>query len=154
MVASHIAGMMASQDLRIVVGAMQMAEILMQKLPQVFETHFIREGVMHQVKQLAESDIQTPVKSPPSTSNTGIEGIPGPSRSNQNGYFFLIFIKFVCRIFYISKINIFLDNSVNQSLITVENGNEVQSTTSSEVEADPLSDATILAQVAQRRSAK
>lgn len=87
MVASHIAGMMASQDLRIVVGAMQMAEILMQKLPQVFETHFIREGVMHQIKQLAEADIQTPVKSSPSISNIGVEGIPGPSRSVQNGYF-------------------------------------------------------------------
>lgn len=91
MVASHIAGMMASQDLRIVVGAMQMAEILMQKLPQVFETHFIREGVMHQVKQLAEADIQTPVKSSPSTSNVGIEGLPGPSRSTQNGYFLIFF---------------------------------------------------------------
>lgn len=96
MVASHIAGMMASQDLRIVVGAIQMAEILMQKLPQVFETHFIREGVMHQVKQLAEADIQTPVKSSPSTSNTGVEGLPGPSRSIQNGYFLLIFI-FICK---------------------------------------------------------
>lgn len=88
MVASHIAGMMASQDLRIVVGAMQMAEILMQKLPQIFETHFIREGVMHQVKQLAETDVQTPIKSPPSTSNAGIEGLPGPSRSTPNGYYY------------------------------------------------------------------
>jgi len=87
MVASHIAGMMASQDLRIVVGAIQMAEILMQKLPQVFETHFIREGVMHQVKQLAEADIQTPVKCSPSTSSAGVEGLPGPSRSSHNGYF-------------------------------------------------------------------
>lgn len=44
MVSSHIAGMMASQDLRIVVGALQMAEILMQKLPEVFGVHFRREG--------------------------------------------------------------------------------------------------------------
>jgi E3 ubiquitin-protein ligase TRIP12 len=43
-VSSHIAGMMASQDLRIVVGALQMAEILMQKLPEVFGVHFRREG--------------------------------------------------------------------------------------------------------------
>jgi hypothetical protein len=43
-VSSHIAGMMASQDLRIVVGALQMAEILMQKLPEVFGVHFHREG--------------------------------------------------------------------------------------------------------------
>jgi E3 ubiquitin-protein ligase TRIP12 len=43
-VSSHIAGMMASQDLRIVVGALQMAEILMLKLPEVFGVHFRREG--------------------------------------------------------------------------------------------------------------
>lgn len=35
---------MASQDLRIVVGALQMADILMTKLPHVFGTHFTREG--------------------------------------------------------------------------------------------------------------
>ncbi|XP_060862971.1 E3 ubiquitin-protein ligase TRIP12 isoform X1 [Metopolophium dirhodum] len=127
MVASHIAGMMASQDLRIVVGAMQMAEILMQKLPQVFETHFIREGVMHQVKLLAEADIQTPVKCSPSTSSAGVEGLPGPSRSTHN------------------------DNTLNQCPIPAENGNnEVQSTTSgTEVEAEPVPEATILAQVAR-----
>lgn len=51
-VSSHLAGMMASQDLRIVVGALQLAEILMQKLPTIFRSHFIREGVMHQVQQL------------------------------------------------------------------------------------------------------
>jgi E3 ubiquitin-protein ligase TRIP12 len=36
--------MMASQDLRIVVSALQMAEILMQKLPDLFSIHFTREG--------------------------------------------------------------------------------------------------------------
>lgn len=41
--------MMASNDLRIVVGSLQMAEILMEKLPDVFGVHFRREGVMHQV---------------------------------------------------------------------------------------------------------
>ncbi|KAL1140424.1 hypothetical protein AAG570_000356 [Ranatra chinensis] len=44
MVSSHLAGMMASQDLRIVVSALQMAEILMQKLPDLFSIHFTREG--------------------------------------------------------------------------------------------------------------
>jgi E3 ubiquitin-protein ligase TRIP12 len=41
--------MMASSDLRVVVGAFQMADILMQKLPDIFGTYFRREGVMHQV---------------------------------------------------------------------------------------------------------
>lgn len=53
-VSSHIAGMMASNDLRIIVGSIQMAEILMQKLPEVFSIHFQREGVMYQVTQLTD----------------------------------------------------------------------------------------------------
>lgn len=48
--------MLSSQDLKIVVGALQMAEILMQKLPDIFSVYFRREGVMHQVKHLAESE--------------------------------------------------------------------------------------------------
>ncbi|KQK81209.1 thyroid hormone receptor interactor 12 [Amazona aestiva] len=55
-VSSHIASMLSSQDLKIVVGALQMAEILMQKLPDIFSVYFRREGVMHQVKNLAESE--------------------------------------------------------------------------------------------------
>ncbi|XP_031638245.1 E3 ubiquitin-protein ligase TRIP12 isoform X2 [Contarinia nasturtii] len=54
MLSSHIAGMMASNDLRIVVGAVQMAEILMQKLPEIFGVHFRRDGVMHQISLLAD----------------------------------------------------------------------------------------------------
>lgn len=56
-VSSHIAGMMASSDLRIVVGALQMADILMNKLPDVFGVHFRREGVMHQINQLADPEV-------------------------------------------------------------------------------------------------
>lgn len=56
-VSSHIAGMMASSDLRIVVGALQMAEILMTKLPEVFGVHFRREGVMHQITQLTDPEV-------------------------------------------------------------------------------------------------
>lgn len=45
---SHIASMLSSQDLKIVVGALQMAEILMQKLPDIFSVYFRREGnVLH-----------------------------------------------------------------------------------------------------------
>ena len=36
--------MMASQDVKVVVGALQMANILMQKLPDVFSVYFRREG--------------------------------------------------------------------------------------------------------------
>ena len=43
-VSSHIAAMMASQDLKVIVGAIQMAHILMEKLPDVFSVYFRREG--------------------------------------------------------------------------------------------------------------
>lgn len=66
-VSSHIAGMMASQDLRIVVGALQMADILMTKLPHVFGTHFTREGVMHQVRLLADNSVPLGTSPPKST---------------------------------------------------------------------------------------
>ncbi|XP_067364614.1 E3 ubiquitin-protein ligase TRIP12 isoform X5 [Channa argus] len=68
-VSSHIASMLSSQDLKIVVGSLQMAEILMQKLPDVFSVYFRREGVMHQVKNLAESEsflVTSPPKACPS----------------------------------------------------------------------------------------
>ena len=42
---SHIAAMMASQDVKVVVGALQMANILMQKLPDIFSVYFRREGM-------------------------------------------------------------------------------------------------------------
>ncbi|CAK1548387.1 unnamed protein product [Leptosia nina] len=53
-ISSHIAGMMASSDLRIVVGSLQLAEILMQRLPEEMGAQFRREGVLHQVAQLAQ----------------------------------------------------------------------------------------------------
>uniref|UniRef100_H2YD19 E3 ubiquitin-protein ligase n=1 Tax=Ciona savignyi TaxID=51511 RepID=H2YD19_CIOSA len=47
-VSSHIASMLSSNDLKVVVGALQMAMILMNKLPDVFEVYFTRQGVTHQ----------------------------------------------------------------------------------------------------------
>lgn len=61
-VSRHIAAMLASPDLRIVVGAIQMANILMEKLPDVFCVYFRREGVMHQFRNLivdTTSEMQT-----------------------------------------------------------------------------------------------
>lgn len=63
-VSSHIAGMLASQDLRIVIGALQMGSILMKRLPQVFGVHFHREGVLHQIRQLADPEVPLGVSPP------------------------------------------------------------------------------------------
>lgn len=71
-VSSHIAAMLASPDLRVVVGAIQMANILMDKLPDVFAIYFRREGVMHQIKKLAKGDenIESTAVSPSAVSSS------------------------------------------------------------------------------------
>ncbi|XP_035207810.1 E3 ubiquitin-protein ligase TRIP12-like isoform X3 [Stegodyphus dumicola] len=76
-VASHVAAMLASQDLRVVVAALQMAEILMQKLPSTFGVYFRREGVMHQVRWLTKLDISSdsPCQSKES-SNAATDSVP------------------------------------------------------------------------------
>uniref|UniRef100_A0A182YBF0 E3 ubiquitin-protein ligase n=1 Tax=Anopheles stephensi TaxID=30069 RepID=A0A182YBF0_ANOST len=84
LVSSHIAGMMASNDMRIVVGAMQMADILMHKLPEVFGMHFRREGVMHQFKQLTDPSI--PICAAPSPKSTGgTQSAPASATLNPTG---------------------------------------------------------------------
>ncbi|XP_028050916.1 E3 ubiquitin-protein ligase TRIP12 isoform X4 [Monomorium pharaonis] len=81
-VSSHIAGMLASQDLRIVIGALQMASILMKRLPQVFGVHFHREGVLHQVRQLADPEVPLGVSPPKCPSGTSLPSPqPGPSNT-------------------------------------------------------------------------
>lgn len=81
---SHIAGMMASNDLRIVVGALQMAEILMQKLPEVFGIHFRRDGVMHQINLLADPSIPICANpSPKSKDSIGTVSSPASGSSVQ-----------------------------------------------------------------------
>uniref|UniRef100_A0AAZ3SJ56 E3 ubiquitin-protein ligase n=1 Tax=Oncorhynchus tshawytscha TaxID=74940 RepID=A0AAZ3SJ56_ONCTS len=81
-VSSHIASMLSSQDLKIVVGSLQMAEILMQKLPDVFSVFFRREGVMHQVKNLAESEAF--LTSPPKACTSGTASLCTTTISTAN----------------------------------------------------------------------
>ena len=72
-VSRQIAAMLASPDLKIVVGALQMANILMQKLPQVFCTYFRREGVMHQMRKLITEDSETTSEAKEITGETSVE---------------------------------------------------------------------------------
>ncbi|KAG5888420.1 hypothetical protein JTB14_016323 [Gonioctena quinquepunctata] len=89
-VSSHIAGMMASSDLRIVVGALQMAEILITKLPDEFGVHFRREGVLHQINRLADPEVPLGVSPPKSScsstsfSSTLNESQPSTSQSSSS----------------------------------------------------------------------
>nr|XP_023018407.1 E3 ubiquitin-protein ligase TRIP12 [Leptinotarsa decemlineata] len=84
-VSSHIAGMMASSDLRIVVGALQMAEILMTKLPDEFGVHFRREGVLHQINRLADPEVPLGVSPPKSScSSTSFSVVANESQPSTS----------------------------------------------------------------------
>ena len=52
-ISSLIGGMLQSSDLRVITNALQMADIVMKKLPDVYHVSFRREGVMHKVRDLA-----------------------------------------------------------------------------------------------------
>ncbi|CAF0889005.1 unnamed protein product [Adineta steineri] len=51
-ISSHIASMLASSDYKIVISALQISQILMRKLPDIFSVYFYREGVVHQIEIL------------------------------------------------------------------------------------------------------
>ncbi|ELU17507.1 hypothetical protein CAPTEDRAFT_164474 [Capitella teleta] len=91
-VSSHIAAMMASQDLKVVVGAIQMGSILMEKLPDVFSVFFRREGVMHQIKRLAQGEglegatsRKEPPPTPPPSKPASEPSSPLPTSSSSSG---------------------------------------------------------------------
>jgi E3 ubiquitin-protein ligase TRIP12 len=54
-ISSFIAGLLTQKDMTTVAKALQLAEILMHKLPGIFSKYFLKEGVVHAVEQLAAS---------------------------------------------------------------------------------------------------
>eukprot|EP01018_Ginkgo_biloba_P019051 Gb_20277 [translate_table: standard] len=59
-ISSFLAGVLAWKDPQVLVPALQIAEVLMQKLPDVFSKMFVREGVVHAVDALISSNQSTP----------------------------------------------------------------------------------------------
>ena len=57
-VSSHIAHMLSSNDQKVVVCAIQMSYILIEKLPDIFTVYFKREGVMHQMQKLTQLNVK------------------------------------------------------------------------------------------------
>ena len=53
---SQVAAMLSSQDLKIIVSALQLSDTLLTKLSDQFSVHFRREGVLHQVQKLTDPD--------------------------------------------------------------------------------------------------
>lgn len=68
---SSIATMLASSDIRIVVCATQMCNILMEKMPEVFSTYFQREGVIHQIRKLYSDESRFSLTEKQSESSSG-----------------------------------------------------------------------------------
>jgi E3 ubiquitin-protein ligase TRIP12 len=61
--ASFLGSIMSSRDSsELVLGALQLIELLLTKLPQVYRTSFRREGVMYEIDLLADQELSTAKK--------------------------------------------------------------------------------------------
>lgn len=80
---SFLAGVLAWKDPQVLVPALQIAEILMEKLPGTFSKMFVREGVVHAVDTLILTG--STCSSQPSSNDKDNDSISGPSsRSRRN----------------------------------------------------------------------
>ncbi|XP_060168620.1 E3 ubiquitin-protein ligase UPL3-like [Lycium barbarum] len=83
-ISSFLAGVLAWKDPQVLVPALQVAEILMEKLPEIFAKMFVREGVVHAVDALILSSSHGSATSQPSSAEKDNDCIPGSSRSRRN----------------------------------------------------------------------
>ncbi|KAE9620318.1 putative aminoacyltransferase, E1 ubiquitin-activating enzyme [Lupinus albus] len=82
-ISSFLAGVLAWKDPHVLVPALQIAEILMEKLPGTFSKMFIREGVVHAVDQLILAGSPTSVSTQASSAgkdNDSVSGLSSRSR--------------------------------------------------------------------------
>lgn len=75
-----MAGVLAWKDPQVLVPALQVAEILMEKLPETFSKVFVREGVVHAVDQLVLVGKPISYASPTDKEN---DCVPGSARSRR-----------------------------------------------------------------------
>ncbi|KAF5951530.1 hypothetical protein HYC85_009474 [Camellia sinensis] len=86
-ISSFLAGVLAWKDPQVLVPALQIAEILMEKLPETFSKMFVREGVVHAVDALILAGPSTTAPSQPSSSekdNDSISGASSRRRKEEN----------------------------------------------------------------------
>lgn len=79
-ISSFLAGVLAWKDPQVLVPALQVAEILMEKLPETFSKVFVREGVVHAVDQLVLVGKPISYASPTDKEN---DCVPGSARSRR-----------------------------------------------------------------------
>uniref|UniRef100_A0A5B6ZSG6 HECT-type E3 ubiquitin transferase n=1 Tax=Davidia involucrata TaxID=16924 RepID=A0A5B6ZSG6_DAVIN len=82
-VSSFLAGVLAWKDPQVLVPALQIAEILMEKLPETFSKMFVREGVVHAVDALILAGSPNNVPAQPSSCEKDNDSIPGTSSRSR-----------------------------------------------------------------------
>ncbi|CBI37879.3 unnamed protein product, partial [Vitis vinifera] len=82
-ISSFLAGVLAWKDPQVLVPALQIAEILMEKLPGTFSKMFVREGVVHAIDTLILAGSQNAVSVQPSSNEKDNDSITGTSRSRR-----------------------------------------------------------------------
>lgn len=80
---SFLAGVLAWKDPQVLVPALQIAEILMEKLPGTFSKMFVREGVVHAVDALIVSGPSNTAQSQPSSTEKDNDSITETSSSRR-----------------------------------------------------------------------
>ncbi|KAJ9560615.1 hypothetical protein OSB04_005775 [Centaurea solstitialis] len=84
-ISSFLAGVLAWKDPQVLVPSLQIAEILMEKLPETFSKMFVREGVVHAIDTLAGSSSGNALSQPLSSEKVN-DSIPGSSSSRSRRY--------------------------------------------------------------------
>lgn len=78
-----MAGVLAWKDPQVLIPALQIAEILMEKLPGTFSKMFVREGVVHAVDALIVSGSSSTAPSQPPSTEKDNDSITGTSSSRR-----------------------------------------------------------------------
>ncbi|KAH9622519.1 hypothetical protein KSS87_008684 [Heliosperma pusillum] len=78
-ISSFLAGVLAWKDPQVLVPALQIAEILMEKLPETFSKLFVREGVVHAVDSLIPATPSSSILPQPATPDKDNDSTPGVS---------------------------------------------------------------------------
>ena len=80
-----LAGVLAWKDPQVLIPAIQIAKVLMQKLPDIFSKTFVREGVVHVVDMLILSNQSSPnsIHPLPGKDQDGSMGAPPKPRRNR-----------------------------------------------------------------------
>ncbi|XP_074312940.1 E3 ubiquitin-protein ligase UPL3-like [Silene latifolia] len=78
-ISSFLAGVLAWKDPQVLIPALQIAEILMEKLPETFSKLFVREGVVHAVDSLILAPPSTSILPQTATPDKDNDSTPGVS---------------------------------------------------------------------------